>query len=331
MDDDRLAQPIFDRRKAEKLAQISAEQGIAEATDEMYSDELEKKKKRAEIIKSYKADVASNMPGNVRQKFDAAMAPFKSALEDLICRDGASTRLGDWLDRQIRPDPLPTCEPPPDPLPLCEPLHKPLYKLLFTRKQVYCRLADRLGTRESRVVISRQATLRWAAAFKAWSEPGKSIEAMIDMKDTDAIYAGILAPRDADYAIYRLLFEVAPRLLSVASEKLPTSPCGCPLKEAGDAITLLSKDLAKFRESQCKLVVGKEREDGTVFLIDGDELDKHRKCILERWVGAIERQAIAEAAFSLRPDDASSLKLKLDKLIGSEAEDAKNALAPPTE
>src|SRR5437870_5095616 len=95
VDDDEPAGPILVQRRAEKLAQIAAEQGIAAATDEMYSEEPEKKKKRAEIVKTYKADIASD--GRVRQKFDAAIGPFKAALEDLICKDGNSTRLNDWL------------------------------------------------------------------------------------------------------------------------------------------------------------------------------------------------------------------------------------------
>ena len=315
IDDDEFNSLIVAQRKAKKLAQISAEQGIGEATEAIYSNDPEKKKKRDEVVKTYEAEIATNPAGTVRTKFDAAMLMLKSALTDLHCKDDDSTPLAQWIGRQLSYH--------KDQRKICEPLDKPLYKLLFTRKQVEVRVDERLGKRERTLLDARKKSLRWANAFKAWSNPGQSIDDIIgnSVTDIEKINADIMAGRDVDHAIYRLLFEVAPRLLSVANDKLPDL--------ADKAITRLSEALKDFPERQKKLVIGSKRGDGSVYLIAGDALQEHREYVLDIWTKLVDPQAAAEAESELRPDDAVELKKKLDALIQSEPF-SKEALASPT-
>ncbi|WP_166300668.1 hypothetical protein [Bradyrhizobium sp. 2S1] len=335
--------------QARKAALASATQGIADATDDLFSSEPDKVKKRNDIFKKYKTDIAPEPGGPVRAKFEKAIGMFESAMADLLCEDKSTTcsaeerqmpsadkekktRFDKWLHEQLDP-PTYLCDRPEPPY--CYWKFMPLYGLFFRKKQVGRRLDESLATRELALRDARNTTKGWADAFKAWSDPGKSIEDTIgsSIGDLEKINADILSNTNADYAIYRLLFEVAPRLIQVA-------PADRPLKNGvGQAILRLSSALVDFPERKRVLCSGKARKDGSVYLIpvsseDGKDdpmpLQTERKGVLEAWTISAEKLAEADADFTLRKDDAPSLKTRFDTLVQTEAKLVQDLLAPPT-
>lgn len=351
LDDEGPHLVIFEQAK--KAALLSATQGIAEAADELYSPEPEKSKKRDEVFKKYKTDtaIAPEPGGPVRVKFEKAIGIFESAMADLLCQDKSTsgeiqartirddktknTRFDNWLFEQLDA-PRKWCAPKNE-KGYWKPLHppfKPLYGLFFRRKQVGARLDGTLGHRELALREARNKTKRWADAFKAWSDPGRSIDNTIgsSIGDLEKINADILSNNNVDYAIYRLLFEVAPRLIQVSPADRPLEP------DVGEAITRLANALVDFPERQDALQPGSNRNYRSVYLIpvskddkdDPKPLQNAREKVLEKWTKSADKLAAADAALALRKDDAQSLKTHFDTLVQTEAKLVQELLAPPT-
>lgn len=228
--------------------------------------------------------------------------------------------------------------------------------VLVQRQQLKTRLTGRLGPREKARQEAIEDTKRWETAYGRWSAPGKEIAAvMASYADRiDQLNADINTNtnNNRDQAIFSFWFEVAPSHLQLRPAKLANEPPkakdGKATAKADEASgakaepTVVSNDIAPgvteiwnalksdFPELLPYFQTGAERGDGSVYLIDPDELPKKRENVLTAWQEAAQRQAVAEADYATRPDAAGDLKPRYDKLKDDGwVKGTREALAPP--
>jgi hypothetical protein len=228
--------------------------------------------------------------------------------------------------------------------------------VLVQRQQLKTRLTGRLGPREKKRQEAIEDTKRWETAYGRWSAPGKEIAAvMASYADRiDQLNADINTNtnNNRDQAIFSFWFEVAPSHLQLRPAKLANEP---PKAKDGEATaktddasgaktapTVVSNDIAPgvteiwnalksdFPELLPYFQTGADRGDGSVYLIDPDELATKRQNVLTAWQEAAQRQAAAEADYATRPDATADLKPRYDKLKDDGwVKGTREALAPP--
>lgn len=184
-----------------------------------------------------------------------------------------------------------------------------VWQRLRDRQQLGTRLSNRLGEREKKRQVAAVDTEKWEKAFGRWSAPDKEITRLI------ASYEGLLDPLAADIAtgnnralaIFSFWFEVAPIHLQLRDETVTD--------ENAPGVQILQQVLKEeFSDLVVNYIAGKDRQDGSVYLIDPDELPSHRQAILARWQSVAQDQADAEADYVTRPDAAADLKPRYDEL-----------------
>jgi hypothetical protein len=267
---------------AESVARADALKGVATATDDLYSTDPAKAKARTAIETGYAKAAAANPAGDLRARYIAADRDFKRAAADI------RPRLDDWIGTWLTAGALKA--------------------LLQDGAQIAKRLDARYGPRERTRADTAATATRWAARYADWSKPDTKIAALIGeySGDINPLLAASNTGPDADLAIFRFWFEVAPKHLQLRTTK--------PSENDAPGITKLRNALAPYPALLARLLNATERADGGVYLIDPAQLAQHRRDLLQSWQDSAELQAKAEAAFKLRPDDAASLKARNDKL-----------------
>jgi len=291
-------------------AQAEAATAIAGPTQDMYSEDPDKKKARAAVRTAYKRAVAENPDGELRLKYFTAWKKLQAAATDLTrqAKGEDNSRLEYWIAKQLAPN-------------------SPLYLLLAERHQLQTRFDARVGARELAQRNARWEADRWANSFKNWSDPVASISALIGTTadDIDRLNADIANSVNADYAIYRFWMEVAPRLIQLHPDK--NKPGNLPgLATLKKALGFLDKDDPHLQGLQHAT----ERTYDGVYMVPADDLEKQQTEALKKWNAALGKQAEADTAYTLRPDDAASLKTRLDAFAQGESDKAKQILSDPT-
>lgn len=295
------------------LALATAAQGLGEAVNAVYSKDPEAEAARKKLKDKYDQETKKGPPpGKVREVFDNALELFQSAAHALLhSHAGDQPSLEAWITAQLASN-VPY---PHDP--------RTLYGILFDGYQVEKRLKAHKGPRERALAKAAAATDLWETWFKDWSDPSAAILARIgdSAGDLAAIHSDLAARTNVDYAIYRLFFEVAPRLVAVWEDRLPD--------DAGDAIELVRKALTGFHKLERSLTPPSKRTDyGGVYFTKGDP-NENRKKVVEDWRRAAHAEAAAMAASKLQPDDSQSLNGKLEKLKQTQGDLAKALLSDP--
>jgi hypothetical protein len=293
-------------------ATAEAEKAIAGPTEDLWSDDPEKEKARNAVIQAYDKATARNPDGDLRVKYSTAWKKFEAAATDLTrkAQNEPKSRLQRWLDDQLAPG-------------------KPLYNLLAERRQLQIRFDARAGERELKQRVAQWQSTHWAANFKDWSDPVASIGSLIGTSadDIDRLNSDIANDVNADYAIYQLWMEVAPRLVQLnpdtdAVGRLPG------MADVKQALAFLGNDDRHVQGLQTAAAA--ERASNGVYLIDATHLLEKQRETLEAWKKKVDEQASAQSEYTLRPDDAASLKARLDAFEQSESEKVKKILSDPT-
>lgn len=257
------------------------------AAQELYSLEADKVASRTKLQADYKAAYEA-APAGLKARHDRAEVKFKRAADDM------SARFEDWLKKWLDSD------------------EKGLRRIFKARRQVERRLGERSGPREALRDRTGTTAARWQKAFSDWSAPHAGIDKLLsDYEDKiDKLNADINTDTNADLAIYQFWFEVAPKHLQLR--------VGDPNADY-PAIAKIEEKLKDFQEFQNFLKPGKERPDGSLYLINPDELPRRRQVIFTNLKRAAEEQAKRETDYKLRPDDGASLKKRREALSQSRA------------
>lgn len=317
-DDPEPEQTLQAMKKQRALA--DANKPIESAVEAIWSMDPDKIKARESIEEAY-GKVAlkgkdRTSPGELRARYERANDKFIEAGAAMLRNGNGSvgepegrneSHLARWISSHLAPE------------------TGPVWKILRERRQIGTRLKNRLGEREKQRQAATGETKKWARAFRRWSAPDKEIAALIDSYEglIDPLNADIVTGRDRPQAILSFWFEVAPIHLQLRDETVT--------EENAPGLDYIRKALTEeFSDLLVNYTAGKERHDGSIYLIDPDELPGHRRAILERWQNAAIRQADAAADYLTRPDAAADLKPRYAKLkdngwiVG-----AKQALAMP--
>jgi hypothetical protein len=211
-------------------------------------------------------------------------------------------------------------------------------KILLERKQVAARLMRTMGEREKARQEAADKTRNWEKAFGRWSAPDKEIAALIAsyFDRIDQLNADINTGNNRDQAIFSFWFEVAPIHLQLRDKRV--TPKNTP------GVGLIIEALKQFRtdpdtesDLENNYKSGKDRDDGSLYLLDPDPKDPpdprplaaKRQEVLVEWRAAAVTQSEAEAAYATRPDAAADLKPRHDKLKDDGwVKGAREALAP---
>lgn len=200
----------------------------------------------------------------------------------------------------------------------------PVRRVLSERRQVRMRLRDCKGPRELALQDAHEKTERWAAAWKAWSDPVKNIDAIIKSYESriGTLMDLFNDKPTADKAILEFWFEVAPLHLGLRSE---------PVDEGDEpGVRLMREALGEFEDVQAWLSSAVQRGQGGLYLIDAADLRRERARVLRRWDEAAGAEASAKAAYELRPDSAAKLGERYDGLKDDKwFARVKTALSPP--
>ncbi|QAY79312.1 hypothetical protein [Sphingosinicella sp. BN140058] len=278
--DDPRDDKVEDLARAAAIAE--ARKAIESATIEIHSTAWDKEKARRAAADDYKLAVAPD--GIVWAKFKAADADFERTAGDM------ADKVDDWIAAN-----------------LSDPKAR-LRQLLEERRQLGDRLRSRYGERERARAEAQSAAKRWSDAFAAWSKPGARASALIGeyADKIRKLNAEINNDENRDLAIFTFWFEVAPKHLQLRVKPLPA--------EIAQNVEALREALKPDNDLRRRLKLGKDRDDGSLFLDPALDYAEHRKTLLTRWAEAADKLGEAEAAYKLRPDDAAALKQRADKL-----------------
>lgn len=285
------------------LASSEALKPVATATEELYSGDPAKQAARdalqAAYAKAAGAAQGGKPEGDLHAKYAKADDKFQRAATDM------KDRLAAWIAKRMAAD------------------ANSFTPLLDDMAQVQKRLDQRAGPREAGQALAAGAAKAWQQAYANWSKPAETMTAMVaDYFDKiDQLNAASNTGPDADYAIYSFWFEVAPKHLQLRPD--PVTEANAP------GVTTIIAALAQYPDLAKALQSGKDRGDGSLFLIDPVKLADYRKAVLENWRQAAVAQGQADAAFKLRPDDAASLKTRRDQLAQGFAASVKARLQDP--
>lgn len=291
------------KENALSAALADALKPIGPATDEIWSPDAARQQTRDALGKAY--GKATQADGPLGAKYAKAMASFAKAAGDLLSTTGGGTsKLDSWIAAYLDKG-------------------KPIETLFRGQTDLAKRLAPRGADRETKRDEQRATTARYADAYKAWADPVGTIDGMIGSRadEIDTLNADINVGRDADYAIYRLWFEHAPKLLQLSPKTVDDT--------AAPGLGKITAALTDFQERKKALQSGIDRKDGSIWLVDAGGFAKARQDVLDGWKAAAKKQAEAEANFTLRPDDTATLKARLDAAAQGEADAAKALLVQP--
>lgn len=316
--DPKPEQQLWDMKKQRALAEAS--KAIEPAAEAIWSSEPDKKKARDTIEEAYRraahAGSDRESAGELRRRYEEVNNKFNNAAADMLrSREGLLLRdkekdqashLDRWIANHLAPD------------------KGKVWKNLLERKQVRTRLRNRLGDREKKRLDAAERTKAWEKAFGRWSAPDKEIAALIASyaDRIDQLNADINTGNNRDQAIFSFWFEVAPLHLLLRDETVS--------KDNTPGVDLLRGALGDFPDVQASFDSGKDRSDGSLYLIDPKRLTKKREDVLEGWKKAADEQATAEANYTTRPDAAADLQPRHDKLRDDGwVKGTKDALAAP--
>lgn len=245
---------------------------------------------RPEIVAAYTKALSDGLKSDHK----AAQEAFKTIAADLVRKDEkGKSPLEKWINTWLG-----------DP--------KTGIAAQFEReRQVEKRLIARSGPRECALRRAEEASARWKQAHENWKAPGAKIKAIVDSYKDQLPKLACEIHRGDGFAIYLFWFELAPKHLGLCGEAIDDNNA--------PGVTLLREALAAYPARRTRLSSAFELNQGGLFRIDPDKLDKHREGILDKWGSALKAQAEAEVEFKLRPDDAASLKARLTKLAADEA------------
>ena len=319
-DDPRPGDALREMKRQRALA--DANKPIEAAVEAIWSTDPDKVKAREAVQEAYRKAARTGTTleseGELRTRYNRANEKFVEAAHDLLRRrpDRTDDRLGSRLTTWIA-----TYLPPAD-----QASDKAVVRsVLRQRKQVADRLNKLLGEREKARQVALDETKRWEKAFGRWSAPDKEMGAMIASyaDRIDQLNADINTGNNRDQAIFSFWFEVAPVHLQLRPDKVDESDT-----PGVDLIKAALKE--SFPDLMDNFKSGRDRKDGSLFLIDPDNLANKRKQVLERWQEAAIEQAEAEAEYATRPDAAADLKPRHDKLKDDGwVKGTKEALATP--
>lgn len=263
------------------LALAAALRPLEGPTTDLFDDSADKTKARDALVADYAKAVADDGP--IGAKFRNADADFVRAVNEM------ADQLPDWVERnlakggQLRP-------------------------LLEERSALADRLRQVMGKNEGARVAATAAAKSWADAYAAWSTPTTKIAALLNSyADRINILSGTINTKDqADRSIFAFWFDVAPKHLQLRTQALPAGVLA--------AIKLLKDELQP--DLAASLDLGKDRDDGSLYLVEYQGIEAQREAVLARWRQAAEALANAEADFKLKPDDAATLRQRADKIGG---------------
>ena len=233
---------------------------------------------------------------SLKKDYDDADKRFKAIAEGLAHSVGGTpSRLETWIKRWLADD-------------------GEITKLFEAQRQKAERLLARSGPRECELRKAEDKTKLRKQAYEDWKSPGTKIKAIIDgYKDKLPQLSCDIHDGDQDgdqYAIHQFWFVVAPQHLQLRPE--PVRKSNAP------GLDLICNALTKYPARRRALLSAKERNDGSLFLIDPGALDAHRKTVLESWEAAVRDKVTKQVDYTFRPDDAASLAKDLAKLAADE-------------
>jgi hypothetical protein len=313
-DDPEAETKLWEMKRQRALA--DANKPIEPAAEAIWSTEPDKLKARTAIEAAYRKAARKgsdqDSEGELHARYRRATDKFIDAAADMLrSRQGrgesnGESHLGRWIKTYLSSGAA------------------PVRTMLRERKQVATRLARHLGERERSRDAAADETKRWEKAFGRWSSPDKEIGAQIASyaDRIDQLNADINTNNNRDQAIFSFWFEVAPSHLQLQAGRVTD--------DDAPGVSKIRDALAEFPLLLRNFLGGEERNDGSLYLIDPDELPKKREAILKAWQDAAGMQARAEADYSTRPDAAADLKPRHDKLKDDGwVKGAKEALATP--
>jgi len=282
-----------------KLAAIKAEllKPVATSTEDLLSTDPAKKKARDTIHLNYAKAAGKNPKGKLRTDYEAAAKSIQLTAND----EDMDERLTAWIAAWLAPG-------------------KPIHALLKALEHAAAALDGRSGKLEAARDGAATRTARWAHVFGLWSNP----ETRIDLSyaaDIPKVNSDINNEENLDYAMYRFWFDIVPRHLRYSE----TSVQDGDIKGLGK-VRAAVKDLPATAEM---FLAGKDRGDGSVYLIDPAALAGHRANIRDEWQKAAEDQAEAEVDYRIAPDDTASLKKTRERLEAEYYESVRSKLTPP--
>jgi hypothetical protein len=284
--------PTADIQK--NIALAEAMKPLEGPTADLYSPD--KQPARDALQKAYAKTTAQD--GDLRTKLDAAHKKFDRAASDM------APRLDEWIKLLSS---------------------GPLADTLRRREDTKTQLDARSGDREKARANAQADAKNWADRHADWSAPADKMTALIGtyVDKIDKLNADINNDVNRDAAILSFWFEVAPAHLQI-DDKYDTLS-----GDAKSAVDKVKGALGDYKDLAAALVPGKDRKDGSLWLIAPADLDSKRKWVLDQWIKAAGAQADAEAKYKQNPDDAASLKQQWDKLKDDTwIKDAKAALTP---
>lgn len=184
-----------------------------------------------------------------------------------------------------------------------------LRKQLQDRSDLAKRLDPLRGKRQNARDETTAAAARWKKAFADWSRLQDAVDALLSSYEQPLVGLNetIGSHPKPDREIFEFWFEVAPLHLQLRKDPVTS--------ENAPGIDIILAGLADFTQYQDALKSGAERQDGSVYLVDPDNLQAERVKVRDGWKQAVEPAAAAQADYALRPDDAAALQTRLDALV----------------
>lgn len=275
--DDGSAAPDPMSKIARNIALAEAMKPLEGPTADLYSPD--KQKARDDIRAAYKKATADS--GDLRVKLDKAHERFDRAAGDML------PRLANWLKLFDK--------------------DQPIGRLLGERRKARTDLDKTMGDRERARADAQNDAKKWADAHANWSSPAEKMTAMVGeyADKIDKLSGEINTAKYPEWAMLSFWLEVAPKHVQLTDLKFSAN--------ANQAIGDVRNALAAYG-LDAKLKNGKDRKDGSLYVLKEDELQAAREGVLSSWIAAAEKQADAEAAFKQNPDDAATVKARWDKL-----------------
>jgi hypothetical protein len=267
---------------------------INAAKIDLFSNDPGKKKARDAIFENYKK--AAEEDGGVGHKYIILDNRFREVAADIVKTHAGDKLLEDWIATNLKKG-------------------EPLYDLMRKGENMNARL-DRMAKdyRFARELQAKAKLAHWAKCYADWSTPEKSIATLLDgyAKSLETINAELDGGTNPLGPIYKFLFHIAAVHLQLRKNQVDSGN----MPGFGQIKNALEK---KLRLRFAGFLCAREREDGSVFIIDADDLQEHRKWVLTQWEEAAVAYAKAAMMNKYWPDEPAKLAERIKALPAEEA------------